>query len=71
MTRQSIRIAWGLTGVCLVLGLGVGLALSVGPPEWTRSRRLQDVGAFLDLFALLFWMLVFGIYWESRRNRRD
>jgi hypothetical protein len=71
MTRQSTRIAWGLTGICLVIGLGVSLALSFGPSEWARSRRLQDIGAFADLFALLFWMLVFGIYWEGRHNRKD
>jgi hypothetical protein len=66
MTRRSTRIVWGFLGICLVAGLGLSLAMIYGPPEWARSRRLHDLGAIVDIVALLFWMLVFGIYWASK-----
>jgi Na+/pantothenate symporter len=71
MAKNTVRVALAATAVVTVVGVCVGLVLSYGPPDWARSQRLHDFGALVDIVAVLFWMLVFGIYWAGKEIGGD
>lgn len=67
MTRRTTRVLWGLIGACLIGGVIVSLSFLFGPPELASSKELRQLEVLFDVMAILFWMLVFGIYWTSRK----
>ena len=69
MTRRTIRIAWGLIGLCLLIGTIASVVVYVGPPDQPWHRALQELSTLVDVAALLFWIAIFAIYW-SRKQRR-
>jgi hypothetical protein len=70
MTRRAVRIAWGLVGICLVLGIVASLLTLVGPPDQPWHKGLREISTLLDVAALLFWIAIFAIYW-ARKQRRE
>lgn len=71
MTRRAVRIAWGLVGLCLLVGTVASLAIYVGPPDQPWGRALQELSTLVDVAALLFWIAIFAIYWTRRQRRGD
>lgn len=69
MTRRSTRVLWGLLGVCLTVGASASLVIWLGPPDKATREVVRELSAVADIFALLVWLLVFGVYWTSRNNR--
>lgn len=69
MTRRTVRIAWALIGLCLLVGLVASIVAYVGPPDQPWHRALQELSTLVDVAALLFWIAIFAIYW-SRKQRR-
>lgn len=70
MTRRSTRIAWGLLGICLFIGAAASLVVWLGPQDKGTRDALRELSALADMLALVFWMLVFGLYWNNR-NKSD
>lgn len=68
MTRRAGRIAWGLTGVFLFLGLLASILALVGPPDRPWTHVMTELSAFADILAIMFWMLIFAVYWTRRRD---
>ena len=68
MTRRAVRIIWGLTGVCLVLGVVASLLIWIGAPDRPWSQALREMSTLIDVLALLLWMGIFAIYWARRRR---
>jgi hypothetical protein len=71
MTRRAIKIAWVGVGLCLAVGVIVGIASFLGPPDQPWSRGLRELSTLLDVAALLFWIAVFAIYWARKRRREE
>lgn len=69
MTRRSTRVLWGLLGVCLLVGASASLVIWLGPPDKATRAVVRELSAVADIFALLVWLLVFGVYWTNRNNR--
>lgn len=67
MTRRTTRILWGLIGACLIGGIILSMAFLFGPPELASSKELRQLDVLFDVMAVLFWMLIFGIYWTNRK----
>ena len=70
MTRRTVRIAWVATGVCLAIGAAASVIMWLGPPDRPWQQALRELSSLVDVAALLFWLVIFGIYW-SRRSRRE
>ena len=68
MTRRAVRIAWGLVGLCLLVGTVASLMIYVGPPDQPWHRALQELSTLVDVAALLFWIAIFAIYWSRKRG---
>lgn len=68
MTRRPVRIIWGLIGLCLALGAGLGVLAWLGPkgPPW--AHQLREFSTVIDLIALTLWMLVFAFYWARHQD---
>ena len=71
MTRRSTRVLWGLLGVCLLVGAAASLVIWLGPLDSATRTVVRELAAGADVLALLFWLLVFGVYWTGRSNRQD
>jgi hypothetical protein len=69
MTRRSVRLIWGLTGLCLIAGVVASAAIWLGAPDQPWQRAVQELSTLLDVMALLLWMGIFAIYWARRRPR--
>ncbi len=70
MTRRSTRVLWGLLGACLIAGAAGSLVIWLGPPDKATRAIVYELSAAADVLALLFWLLVFGVYWTGRNNRQ-
>jgi hypothetical protein len=69
MTRRAVRIAWVGVGLCLAVGVIVGVITLIGPPDQPWSRSLRELSTLLDVAALLFWIAIFAIYWARKRGQ--
>jgi hypothetical protein len=67
MTRRTTRILWGLIGICLFASIVISVAALYGSPAWMRGMDLRRLEILIDGVALLFWMLIFGIYWANKK----
>ena len=67
MTRRTTRILWGLIGICLISSAVISVGAVYGPPTWMRGMELRRLEVLIDIVALLFWMLIFGIYWANKK----
>lgn len=66
MVRRRVRILGFVIGVCLFVGAALSLVLWLGPQTGTWRQSLRQLGAFVDVIALVVWMGIFAIYWSSR-----
>lgn len=69
MTRRAVRIAWIGVGLCLAVGVVVGILTLVGPPDQPWARGLRELSTLLDVAALLLWIAIFAIYWARKRGQ--
>jgi hypothetical protein len=67
MTRRTTRILWGLIGICLISSAAISIGGFYGLPGWMRGMDLRRLEILIDVMALLFWMLIFGIYWANKK----
>ncbi len=67
MTRPSTRILWGLIGVCLFASIAISFSHIYGVPSWVPAIDLRRAEIIVDLIAVLFWIIVFGIYWANKK----
>ncbi|WP_157066794.1 hypothetical protein [Hyphomicrobium sulfonivorans] len=68
MTRRTVRLFWGMTGLCLVAGVIASAAIWLGAPDQPWQRAVQELSTLLDVLALLLWMGIFAIYWSRKRR---
>jgi hypothetical protein len=69
MTKQAVRVIWVLTGICLVAGVLISVAILMGAPDRPWQQALRELSTLLDVLALVLWMGIFAIYWARRRRR--
>jgi hypothetical protein len=67
MSRPTTRILWGLIGACLLISAAISLSHVYGLPKWAPAMDLRRLEILIDIVAVLFWMLVFGIYWTNKK----
>jgi hypothetical protein len=66
VTRPTTRILWGMIGACLLLSIAISLSHILGLPRWAPALDLRRLEILIDVVAVLFWMLIFGIYWTNK-----
>ncbi len=65
MVRRRTRILWALLGICLLVGSTASLVIWLGPQNNAARAVVGQLAAFADILAIVFWLLVFGVYWTT------
>lgn len=68
MTRRTVRLFWGMIGLCLMVGVIASAAIWMGAPDQPWQRAVQELSTLLDVLALLLWIGIFAIYWSRKRR---
>jgi hypothetical protein len=67
MSRPTVRILWGMIGICLFVSAAISLTHVFGLPKWAPAMDLRRLEVLIDVLAVMFWMLVFAIYWKNKK----
>lgn len=69
MAKRIVRLAWITMGICLVIGMVLGVLILIGPPDQPWHQALRELSTLLDVAALLIWIAIFALYWQRRQPR--